>query len=98
MAYEIIIKQRFTKKVLKLLTYLEKEWSQKVAADFLIKIDRRILLLTKQPYVGTPSNKIKDIRGLLITRHNKLYYRIKNDKVIILTMYDTRMNPKRNPY
>lgn len=63
-----------------------------------MKIDRRMELLTKQPYVGAPSSKINGIRGLLITRHNKLYYKINDDKVTILNMYDTRMNPKNNPY
>lgn len=98
MAYQIIVKKRFTNNLQKVLVYLEKEWSHKVAVDFLIKIDRRIELLTKQPHVGALSSKVKDVRGLLVTRHNRLYYTIKDDKVIILNMYDTRMNPKKNPY
>lgn len=98
MAFKVIVKKRFTNKVQKVLGYLEKEWSQKVAAEFLLKIDRRIELLVKQPEIGKPSVKIKDVRGLLITRHNRLYYKIKGNKIIILTMYDTRMNPKKNPY
>ena len=59
MAYQIIVKKRFTNKVQKKLAYLEKEWSHKVAADFLIKIDRRFTLLTKQPTIGRPSSTIK---------------------------------------
>jgi plasmid stabilization system protein ParE len=59
MAHQIIVKKRFTNKVQKVLAYLEKEWSHKVAADFLIKIDRRFALLTKQPYAGRSSSKIK---------------------------------------
>lgn len=98
MAYQIIVKKRFTNKVEKTLIYLEKEWSYKVAVEFLQKIDRRFELLSKHPYAGAPSAKIKDIRGLLITRHNRLYYKIKDNKVIILNMYDTRINPKKNPY
>lgn len=35
---------------------------------------------------------------MLITRHNKMYYKIKGKTVVILNMYDTRMNPKKNPY
>ena len=42
MAHQIILKKRFTNTVQKVLTYLEKEWSHKVAVDFLIKIERRI--------------------------------------------------------
>ena len=98
MAFQIIVKKRFTNKVKKVLTYLEKEWSHKVAVEFLLKIDRRFELLAQQPYIGAPSTKVKDIRGLLITRHNRLYYKINGNKVTILNMYDTRMDPKRNPY
>ena len=98
MACQVIIKKRFTNKVQKVLDWLNKEWSAKVAAEFLEKIDYRIDVLAKQPFAGAPSSKVKDIRGLLITRHNKIYYKIKGDKVIILNMYDTRINPKMNPY
>jgi plasmid stabilization system protein ParE len=98
MAYQVVVKKRFTNKVQKVLAYLEKEWSNTVAEDFLLKIDRRIELLIKHPTIGAPSAKVKDIRGFLITRHNRIYYKIKGDKVIILNMYDTRMNPKKNPY
>jgi len=98
MAYQIIVKKRFTKKVQKILYYLEKEWSHKVAAEFLLKIDRRIDLLAKHPEIGALSTKAKDVRGLLITRHNRMYYKIKGGKVIILNLYDTRMNPKKRPY
>jgi plasmid stabilization system protein ParE len=98
MAYQVIIKKRFTNKVHKVLAWLNKEWSAKVASEFLEKIDYRIDLLAKQPYAGAPSTKVKDIRGLLITRHNKMYYKVKGDKVIILNMYDTRINPKKKSY
>ena len=76
MAYQIVIKKRFTSSVNKVLTYLQIEWSQKVAIEFMTKVDRRIELLTRQPYIGAPSSKVKDVRGLMITRHNKKYYKI----------------------
>ena len=98
MAYEIILKKRFLNKVDKVLRYLEKEWSKKVARDFLLKIDRRIEQLTHQPEIGSPSERIPNVRGLVITLHNKMYYKISGNKIIVLNMYDTRMNPGKNPY
>jgi hypothetical protein len=71
---------------------------RKQPLTFFLKLTVVLSYLPKQPQVGAPSSKIKDIRGLLITRHNRMYYKIKEDKVIILNMYDTRMNPKKNPY
>ena len=61
MAYQIIVKKRFTNKVQKVLAHLHKEWSHKVAADFLIKIDQRFALLSKQPTIGGPSSKKKQL-------------------------------------
>ena len=98
MAYEIILKKRFSNKLVKVLSYLEQEWSHRAAVNFLKKVDYRIKQLSGQPFTGASSEKIKDVRGVLITRHNKLYYKVKNGKVIVLNMYDTRMNPKRKKY
>ena len=49
MAYQVIFKNHFTNSVQKLLTYLQTEWSLKVAAEFIEKVDRRIELLARQP-------------------------------------------------
>lgn len=98
MAFEIILKKRFLNKLTKTLAYLEQEWSHEVAATFLKIIERRIEQLSQQPYLGVPSQKIKNVRGVLITKHNRMYYKIKGDYVFILNMYDTRMNPSKNPY
>lgn len=98
MAYEIIFKKRFTNKLVKLLAYLEKEWSHKVAANFLQKIDFRIHQLSGQPLTGILSEKIEGVRSVFITRHNRLYYTVKGKKVIVLNMYDTRINPKKKKY
>ncbi len=98
MAYQIIVKKRFTNRVQKLLEYLEKKWSHKVAVEFLVKIYRCITLLSMQPHFGILSSKVKDIRGLLITRHNRMSYKIKAGKIIILNIYDKRINPQNNPY
>jgi plasmid stabilization system protein ParE len=98
MAYQIILKKRFANKLVKLLAYLEQEWSHKVAADFLKKIDYRIQQLSGQPLTGISSEKIEGVRSVSITRHNRLYYKVKSKKVIVLNMYDTRMNPMKKKY
>lgn len=98
MAYKIIFKKRFTNKLVKLLAYLEQEWSHKIAAGFLQKIDLRIHQLSKQPLTGISSTRIDGVRSVFITRHNRLYYKVKGKKIIVLNMYDTRINPKKKKY
>lgn len=98
MAYQIVIKKQFSENLEKVLLYLERNWSYKIAADFLIIVNRRLEQLSRHPQFGAISLKVKDVRGVLVTRHNKLYYKIKHNQVIILIMFDTRINPKKNPY
>ena len=98
MAYKIIFKKRFSNKLVKLLEYLEKHWGNQVATDFLIKLDKRSATHKLQPFIGKPSEKNPAIRTILLSKQNRLYYKCSNNTVIILNMYDTRINPKKNPY
>lgn len=98
MAYKIIQKKRFLNKVTSLLYYLETHWNYDVASDFLKILDIKLGQLSNYPFIGTSSQKIFGIRGLFITKHNTLYYRIENKKIVVINMIDTRMNPKKNPY
>ena len=98
MAYQIIVKKRFTNKIVRLLEYLEMEWGKTVADNFIKEIDRRLHTISEQLLMGVASNDDKTVRSILITKHNRLYYRIKVNTIEIVNMYDTRMNPGRNPY
>ncbi|MEO6639063.1 MAG: hypothetical protein ABIN25_12355 [Ginsengibacter sp.] len=66
--------------------------------ELLNNLDQRFDMIRKQPYIGKASSKSPGIRAILITKHNKLYYKINADKIIVINMYDTRANPKNNPY
>jgi plasmid stabilization system protein ParE len=98
MAYQIIYKKRFNNKLVKLLQYLEKEWNEKTAIEFLNKLDKRIETLQEHPFIGKVSIAKPEVRAILITKHNRLYYKFSQNRIIILNMYDTRRNPKKNPY
>jgi plasmid stabilization system protein ParE len=98
MAYKIIVKKRFTNKLIKLLYYLEAEWDKTVADRFVSKLEKRLDNLSKQPFTGIESEYFKNVRSVLITKHNRVYYRIKETTIEVVNMYDTRMHPKANPY
>ncbi|HEX8676326.1 MAG TPA: type II toxin-antitoxin system RelE/ParE family toxin [Segetibacter sp.] len=59
MAYQIIVKKRFTNKIVRLLEYLETEWGKTVADNFLKEIDRRLHTLSEQPLMELQVMTIK---------------------------------------
>lgn len=82
----------------KVITYLKDTWTEKVAFQFIGKVEQRLSRLSIFPLSGIVSNKEKSIRCIVITKHNKLYYRIKNDTIEILSLFDIRQNPNKNSY
>ena len=89
MAYKIIINKRFIDRVSDLLIFLEEEWGKKVADDFVVKVDYKINSIQQHPYIGTLT-RFKNVRGMNVTKHNRIYYKVKGNKVTILNLYDTR--------
>ena len=91
MGYKIILRKRFANDLTNLLVYLEHEWGKKVADEFQDKVDNAIELLKHHPHVGAPSRRFLGARGLLITKHNRLFYRVEKNTISIILLADTRM-------
>src|SRR3972149_5093081 len=98
MAFEVVWTEDARDDLFTILDYLNKEWSNKIAAEFytecLIKIER----LKVFPKIGSASNRKPSVRRILITKHNALYYRIEQNSILLLSIFDIRKNPKSNPY
>jgi plasmid stabilization system protein ParE len=98
MAYTIKQSKLFLKKVTNLLEYLEENWSKKVADEFKKKLDYKMLHLLKDPSSGKNCYKVSNVRRILVTPHNKLFYRVIGKTIYIITLFDTRQNPEKNKY
>jgi plasmid stabilization system protein ParE len=92
---------KWTEKALKrfdsIVIFLENEWGARVTEQFVKRTFDLLELISKHPQIGTLENQDKLIRGLLITKHNKLFYRIddKKQEAILLNIYDSRSSTKK---
>lgn len=80
----------------KVIEYLRDEWSVTVAMNFIEKTERRLESLTVHPLLGIASEKDKNIRSVVLTKHNKLYYQITENTIEVLNIFDTRQSPDKN--
>ena len=97
MAQKVIYRKRFINKLDRLLSYLEKEWGPQSASRFIDKLEEKIELIKKQPEVGSIT-VFENTRSILITKQNKVYYRVNQNNIELVNMIDTRRNPKTNPF
>ena len=96
MEEKIVVSKRFRKNTLKLYEYLIKEYSAKIAFNFLDQLQQRIQLIIQFPEIGKPSQKKQNIRSVTLQPHNKIYYRLSENRIELLCLFD--MRKKKLPY
>ena len=92
--YQITISENAKRRIENVFHYLEQEWSEKVRDDFKFKLLKQVDFLRQNPYMFPASQVKKNIRRCIITKHNAMYYRVKDNEVEIVTLHDTRSDPE----
>lgn len=80
-----------------ILAYLEEKWTDKEIKNFINRADAVLKIIKERPLVYQAS-KSKSIRRAVVTKHNKLFYRVTKSKIHLIYFWDTRQNPKKNKY
>ena len=95
MSRKVIISQIAEKRLEILFEYLLDAWSYKVKTDFINKLDENIQIIKNQPESFPESEKESGLRKCVITKQTTLYYEFNNKEIHILSLFDTRQDPKR---
>lgn len=95
MSRKIIISKKAEEKLELLFKYLLEEWSHKVKSDFIKKLDENIEIIQEQPKIFPESAKQPGLRKCLVTKQTALYYEFDEEEIHILTIFDTRQDPKK---
>ncbi|HEY9220266.1 MAG TPA: type II toxin-antitoxin system RelE/ParE family toxin [Lutibacter sp.] len=95
MRRKIIISKTGEKKLALLFDYLLKNWSVNVKKEFIEKLDSSISIIQNQPEIFPESKKVKGLRKCVITKQTTLYYRFNSERINVVTIFDTRQNPKK---
>jgi len=93
----VLFTKRAEKKYRAIKEYIVNEWGDRVAEAFEQKTIDFIDILADFPEIGTIEALDKQIRGFQLTKQTRVYYRLKNERIIILTFFDVRQNPKKKP-
>lgn len=92
---KIILSKRAANNLEKLLIYLESEWSKKTMNDFIVKLDFAVKSALIQPNGFPKSDKIKGLHKCVVTKQTTLFYKFDKNRLIIVSIFDTRQHPKK---
>lgn len=98
MVKEIVWTKRSLTKFNSIIKFLNERWGENVTVSFINKSFNIIELLAKQPYLGTLENEKLGIRGFLITKLNRIFYRVTEKQIILLNFFNTSSGDSRRKY
>jgi len=98
MALTIYWSKRADSKFDRIIEFIHNEWGETVTKAFVKKVYDFLDILEEFPEIGTLENKERNIRAFVIIRQLTLFYKIQDNKIILLNFFDNRMNPKRKKY
>lgn len=93
MALSVFWTKRASKNFDDIIEYLATHWGEKLAKRFAKDVYGFLELLQEFPEIGSIENEEKNIRGFTIVKQVNIFYRIHNDSIIILGLFDNRQNP-----
>lgn len=76
------------------LDYLEENWTERELRIFASKLEHTIEIISKSPEIFPSSIHKKEVRKAVVEEHNTLYYRVKNDRIEIVSLFSNLKNPQ----
>lgn len=75
--------------------YLFREWGISVLENFLALYEAKISLITEYPERYPVIHVASGLRKAVLTKHNTILYRERADRIEIISVFDTRQDPRK---
>jgi len=78
------------------LQYLRDNFTDREISRLSENIESTLRIISKYPEIFPASTKRKNIRRVVILRFNTMYYRVRENKIEILSFFSNRQDPRKN--
>jgi plasmid stabilization system protein ParE len=95
MVKEVILTPLAVENYERILEYLISEWGIPTANNFIERFDQVRIILAKNTEIFPFENRVKQIQKCILTKHNILYFKETKREIKILTIFDTRQDPRK---
>jgi plasmid stabilization system protein ParE len=93
--YKVLWSEQALRDLQGVINYLSENWTQRELKNFSRRLDKRINLISHYPNLFPSSYKQKSIRRSVLTKHTTVYYQVGLQTITIISLFDTRQNPKK---
>ena len=93
--YKLIWSDEALQGLKRIIEYLEQRWTQKEIKKFARLLDKQLNIIKDNPLIFPQSNKSRGIRKSVLSKQTSIYYKVKENKIYLLTLFDNRQDPNR---
>ena len=76
-----------------IIEYLQNRWTDREIGRFFKKLDKRIDTISRNPFAFPVVDFRDNLRKCVLSEQTTIYYEIKSDAVVILSLFDNRKDP-----
>ncbi|MFN3942774.1 MAG: type II toxin-antitoxin system RelE/ParE family toxin [Flavobacterium sp.] len=87
--------QRSLEEMESISDYILNKWSQKSKDKFLSLLFENLKRISENPYLFSASTNKKNLFKCVVSKHTSIFYLIKEDDVLIVSVFDNRQNPNK---
>lgn len=91
---EVVFSERALKELEEISLYLKHKFSLKTKNEFVNKVERLVLQLQKTPELF-PKSELNNYHKAVIVKQVSIFYRFDDRNIYIISVFDTRQNPKK---
>ncbi len=93
--YKLIWSDEALSNLKNILVYLEENWTQKEIKKFAVLLDRQLIRIQNNPFLFAESSNHSQIRKSVLTKQVSIYYRISENEIHLISLFDNRQNPEK---
>ena len=93
--YRIIWSDEALSNLKGIITYLENNWTEKEIRKFALLLEHQLDFIKKNPLMFSFFKRGKKIRKAVLTKQVSIFYRIENEDIQIVTLFDNRQSPNK---
>lgn len=95
MVKKITFSTEANERLKEIILYLVNEWSVNSASKFINILDNKLSHIKQFPLMYPALIDNEDIHFCVINKQIKLYYKINESEIEVITLFDTRSNPSK---
>ena len=91
--YNIVWSEEALSNLDSIIEYLQNRWTDREISRFFKKLDKRVDIIARNP-LAYPVVEVRiNIRRSVLSEQTSIYYEIKSDVIVILSLFDNRKDP-----